>query len=463
MRGPGGAPTGGAGGRGRRLRLLSALREAGAGVGPAGGRAAPDVPAVRGGPPRRLRPADLRRHEGRHRPPAGTGRNRRTRSWTPYRQAYGPAILSDYQPGGPAVILPWALVGLGLPTRRARLALAGSVPEAARHLRPGPGRRAGGVAAGRMSSPPSFWWPRCPSCSGRFCGRQIPRRRAGAGSRSRDLLFHRVEELELGLASARIDHGEAARRLAGADDGDGMRAVEAVGLRQRYGTRTVLGPLDLVIEAGESLAVLGENGSGKTTLLRLLATAARPVAGRPPDPWASTRPSGPSSGDGSGLGDSPGLSGAPARPRTWSSRAPRRALAGRSHPGAGRAGRGGRQAGGRALARHGPAARPRPRHPPRARAAGARRARRRPRRGGPAVPPASSGGRSLVLATHDRDLAAKLCGRSLDSLRRPARGLRGMREYLRVVAAVAGKDLKTERAAPRYCLPTGAVRRPRRC
>ena len=58
-----------------------------------------------------------------------------------------------------------------------------------------------------------------------------------------------------------------------------MRAVEAVGLRQRYGTRTVLGPLDLVIEAGESLAVLGENGSGKTTLLRLLATAARPSGG----------------------------------------------------------------------------------------------------------------------------------------------------------------------------------------
>ena len=59
-----------------------------------------------------------------------------------------------------------------------------------------------------------------------------------------------------------------------------MMAIEAVGLRQRYGTRTVLGPLDLVLEAGASLAVLGENGSGKTTLLRLLATAARPSGGQ---------------------------------------------------------------------------------------------------------------------------------------------------------------------------------------
>jgi heme exporter protein A len=58
-----------------------------------------------------------------------------------------------------------------------------------------------------------------------------------------------------------------------------MRAIEAIGLRQRYGTRTVLGPLDLALEAGESLAVLGENGSGKTTLLRLLATATRPSGG----------------------------------------------------------------------------------------------------------------------------------------------------------------------------------------
>ena len=58
-----------------------------------------------------------------------------------------------------------------------------------------------------------------------------------------------------------------------------MKAIQAGGLRQRFGTRTVLGPLELSLDTGDSLAVLGENGSGKTTLLRLLATAARPAAG----------------------------------------------------------------------------------------------------------------------------------------------------------------------------------------
>lgn len=58
-----------------------------------------------------------------------------------------------------------------------------------------------------------------------------------------------------------------------------MKAIEGRGLAQRFGSRTVFSCLDLEVEAGGSLAVLGDNGSGKTTLLRLLATAARPAAG----------------------------------------------------------------------------------------------------------------------------------------------------------------------------------------
>jgi len=57
-------------------------------------------------------------------------------------------------------------------------------------------------------------------------------------------------------------------------------AIRAEGLMQRFGALVALGPLDLELAPGERLAVLGGNGAGKTTLLRLLATAARPAAGR---------------------------------------------------------------------------------------------------------------------------------------------------------------------------------------
>lgn len=57
-------------------------------------------------------------------------------------------------------------------------------------------------------------------------------------------------------------------------------AIEAAGLVQRFGSAVALGPVDLELARGERLAVLGGNGAGKTTLLRLLATAARPAAGR---------------------------------------------------------------------------------------------------------------------------------------------------------------------------------------
>ncbi len=44
--------------------------------------------------------------------------------------------------------------------------------------------------------------------------------------------------------------------------------------------RTILGPLDLTLQSGEHLAVLGPNGCGKTTLLRLLSTYLHPTRGR---------------------------------------------------------------------------------------------------------------------------------------------------------------------------------------
>jgi heme exporter protein A len=57
------------------------------------------------------------------------------------------------------------------------------------------------------------------------------------------------------------------------------QAVAARGLTQRFGRDVALWPLDLELQPGDRLAVLGGNGAGKTTLLRLLATVARPSTG----------------------------------------------------------------------------------------------------------------------------------------------------------------------------------------
>jgi iron complex transport system ATP-binding protein len=55
--------------------------------------------------------------------------------------------------------------------------------------------------------------------------------------------------------------------------------LSARGLTRRAGGRTILGPLDLDVFAGECLMVVGPNGAGKTTLLRLLTGLLPSAAG----------------------------------------------------------------------------------------------------------------------------------------------------------------------------------------
>jgi heme ABC exporter ATP-binding subunit CcmA len=59
-----------------------------------------------------------------------------------------------------------------------------------------------------------------------------------------------------------------------------LSAILATGLTQRFGADLALDSLDLALDHGEHMGVLGDNGAGKTTLMRILATAARPSSGR---------------------------------------------------------------------------------------------------------------------------------------------------------------------------------------
>ena len=59
-----------------------------------------------------------------------------------------------------------------------------------------------------------------------------------------------------------------------------MSLLEVQGLDARHGLLQAVRDVDLTLEEGETLALVGANGAGKTTLLRTIAGAHRPAAGR---------------------------------------------------------------------------------------------------------------------------------------------------------------------------------------
>jgi ABC-2 type transport system ATP-binding protein len=59
----------------------------------------------------------------------------------------------------------------------------------------------------------------------------------------------------------------------------GVPLLEVRGLRRRYGDVDVVAGLDLDVEAGQAVALVGRNGSGKTTVLRCVTGADQPTEG----------------------------------------------------------------------------------------------------------------------------------------------------------------------------------------
>ena len=56
--------------------------------------------------------------------------------------------------------------------------------------------------------------------------------------------------------------------------------LRAQGITKKFGRRTVLSDVDLVVHAGEAVAVVGANGAGKSTLLKICAGFVSPDAGQ---------------------------------------------------------------------------------------------------------------------------------------------------------------------------------------
>lgn len=76
--------------------------------------------------------------------------------------------------------------------------------------------------------------------------------------------------------------------------GDAPPVIEAAGLSCRYGDHLALDRLDLTVDAGEIVCLLGANGAGKTTTIQLFPPRSSWSAAAAPSRPASRSASPPS-------------------------------------------------------------------------------------------------------------------------------------------------------------------------
>lgn len=108
---------------------------------------------------------------------------------------------------------------------------------------------------------------------------QANRMRAKASkAKAAQSMLKRAEKMMEGLESERVADRVAKLRFP-TPAACGKTPLMAQGLSRSYGSQEIFTDVDLAIDRGSKVVVLGLNGAGKTTLLRILAQVDRPDTG----------------------------------------------------------------------------------------------------------------------------------------------------------------------------------------
>lgn len=108
---------------------------------------------------------------------------------------------------------------------------------------------------------------------------QADRMRAKASkAKAAQSMLKRAEKLRDGLEAERVSDRVAKLRFP-TPAACGKTPLMAQGLSRSYGSQEIFTDVDLAIDRGSKVVVLGLNGAGKTTLLRILASVDKPDTG----------------------------------------------------------------------------------------------------------------------------------------------------------------------------------------